>query len=190
MNLEEIKKYLEENKDNDDVKAFVQGLNPITKERIETFVRTEKEGKSWLDSQNDKYFQKALETWKTNNLQKLIDEKIKELYPEEDPKDIELKKMKQEIEKMKKEKQRESLLNKALKIADEKKLPKDILDYFIADNEENTLKNLDSLEKVFSTHVENLVNERLKSGNYTPPKGGSDDETKIIQETFRNSLSL
>lgn len=100
-----------------------------------------------MDSEKDKYNSKALDTWKDNNLQSLIDEKIKELYPEDDPKDLELKKLQQEMENMKKETFKKELTNKALKIATEKGLPTDLVDYFIGQDEEATNKNLETLEK-------------------------------------------
>ncbi|MBY6878679.1 DUF4355 domain-containing protein [Clostridium botulinum] len=139
-------------------------------------VNTDKDFKSFIDSLKDQHLSKGLETWKTNNLQSLIDEKIKELYPEEDPKDTELVKLKQEMENMKKEKIKEQLTNKALKIATEKGLPNDLVDYFIGQDEETTNKNLETLEKVFTDKLETTVKERLKGNSYTPPSGGSDPE--------------
>lgn len=146
---------------------------------LETFkqkINTDKEFKSFIDSLKDTHLNKGLETWKQNNLQSLIDEKIKELYPEEDPKDTELSKLKIEMEHMKKEKIREQLTNKALKVATEKGLPADLVDYFIGQDEETTNKNLETLEKVFTDKLENSVKERLKDNSYTPPIGGSDSE--------------
>lgn len=139
-------------------------------------INTDKDFKSFVDSLKDQHLNKGLETWKQNNLQKLIDEKIKELYPEDDPKDTELKKLQQEMENMKKEKIKEQLTNKALKIATEKGLPTDLVDYFIGQDEESTNKNLETLEKVFTDKLETTVKERLKDNSYTPPSGGSDPE--------------
>ena len=65
-------------------------------------------------------------------------------------------------------------------IADEKKLPKGIINYFIGNDEESTNKNLDVLEQVFSTHIDSQVTDRLKTSSNIPPK------TKVN----RNSLSL
>ena len=65
-------------------------------------------------------------------------------------------------------------------IADEKKLPKGIIDYFIGNDEESTNKNLDVLEQVFSTHIDSQVTDRLKTSSNIPPK------TKVN----RNSLNL
>lgn len=169
-NFDEVKQYFETNKDKDDVKAFVNGLNPVSVDRIKSLEDENKDIKSWLDSEKDKHSSKSLETWKTNNLQKLIDEKIKELYPEADPKDTKLAELQAQIQKMQKETTRKELTNKALKIATEKKLPVELVDYFIGEDEETTTKNIEALEKVFSVTVDKLVEERLKGG-YTPPAG-------------------
>lgn len=36
--------------------------------------------KKWFDSVKDKHFNKALETWKSNNLTKLIDDEVKKKF--------------------------------------------------------------------------------------------------------------
>ena len=149
---------------------------------LDTFkkkIEEDKEFKSFIDSVKDKHASKSLETWKENNLDKLIDEKIKEMYPEEDPKDLELKKLKQEMENMKREAKREKLRNQALKIATEKGLPTDLVDYFIGENEETTLKNLETFEKTFTENLETKVKERLKDNSYTPPSGDDDGSGSV-----------
>lgn len=125
-------------------------------------IEDDKDFKSFIDNLKDKHLTKGLETWKSNNLQKLIDKKVKELYPEDDPKDTELSKLKLEMENMKKEALKKELTNKALKIATEKGLLTDLVDYFIGQDEETTNKNLETLEKVFTNKLETTVKERLK----------------------------
>jgi hypothetical protein len=83
-------------KDSELAKKF--GSLDVFKEKI----KSDKEFKAYLDSEEDKHYSKALETWKTNNLQGLIDEEIKKRFPEKDPKDTELAKLKAEMEKMQK----------------------------------------------------------------------------------------
>ena len=78
MTLEDVKKYMEENKSSDEVKAYLQGL--VTVEGVQMFTQNE-DGKRWLDSERDKHLNKGLDTWKANNLQKELDKKIHELYP-------------------------------------------------------------------------------------------------------------
>lgn len=170
MTLEEIKAYFEANKDNEDVKNYLGGLNPVTPDRVNEFLGTE-DGKRLLQPKLDTYHSKGLETWKTNNLDALVTAKVKELHPDTDPKDKALADMNSEIEKMKSEGLRKELTNKALKIAQEKKLPLELVDYLIGADEASTVGNLTSLEQVFSTHIEAVVTERLK-GTYAPPGGG------------------
>lgn len=163
----EVPAYLEANKDNEDVKKYIGGL--ITSDRVSSFLESE-EGKKLLQPRLDSYHGKGLETWKANNLQKEVDALYKKNHPDADPKDIELNKLKAEFEAMKNESSKKELMNKALKVAQEKKLPIDLVDFFIGNDEASTISNLTALEKVFSTNVESLVAERLK-GTYTPPKG-------------------
>lgn len=138
--------------------------------------------KSFMDSEKDKHHSKALETWKSNNLKKLIDDEVKKKYPDKDPKDMELENLKIEIENMKKEKIRESLTNKALKIATEKKLPVELVDFIVGNDEETTNNNLNALVNIFQKHDEVIKTELLKNNSYTPPAGGNFD-------TFENPWS-
>ena len=172
MNFEEVKGFLEsEAGKSKEVTTFLQGIVPATVARVEGFVATP-EGKSWLDSAKDKHLQKGLETWKTNNLESLLDAEVKKRFPEKDPKDIEMEKLKNEIEQMKQSKEKETLTNKAMKLAGEKGLPLDLVGFFIGADEDSTTTNLKSLEDTFNVSVQKGLEERLKTNGYTPPAGG------------------
>lgn len=172
MSFEELKAFLESNEGKaDDVTTYIQGLFPMTVARVEGFMETQ-EGKSWLDSAKDKHLQKGLETWKANNLEGLLDTEIKKRFPEKDPKDIEMEKLKNEIEQMKQSKEKEALTNKAMKLANEKGLPLDLVGFFIGVDEDNTNKNLQALEATYNASVQKSLEARLKTDGYTPPAGG------------------
>lgn len=176
MDLNEVKQFIEANKDNEEVKGYIGGF--ITSDRVTEFLEKE-DGKKLLQPKLDNYFSKGLSTWRENNIEKLLDDEIKKRFPEKDVKDVELEKIRAELEKIKAESSRKELTNKALLVADEKKLPKELVDYFIGNDEENTTKNLEKLESVFSKHIETLVQERLKSSSYTPPKNGAGETLTI-----------
>jgi DNA-nicking Smr family endonuclease len=60
----------------------------------------------------------------------------------------------------------------------EKKIPMEMIDYFLTDEEETTNTRIDN----FSTYVNDMVNynvkEKIASGSYTPPgENGSGDLT-------------
>ncbi|GAA0061728.1 DUF4355 domain-containing protein [Clostridium sp. CTA-1] len=176
----ELLKLIESIEDSEEVDEALKGTDfaksMLSLDNFKNLVATDKDFKSFMDSEKDKYNSKAFETWKTNNLQNLIDEKIKELYPEDDPKDNELVKLKQEMENMKKEKIKEQLTNKALKKMTDEGLPTDLVDFLVGVDEDSTVKNIDLFKEKFTDKLETTVKERLKDSSYTPPSGGIEPE--------------
>lgn len=171
MNLAELEAFLEspEGKTSE-ISAYLQGLNPITVARVQSFMGTP-EGKSWLDSVKDKHLQKGLETWKTNNLEALLETEIKKRFPEKDPKDLAMEKLKHEIEQMKSAKEKEVLTNRAMKLAGDKGLPLDLVGFFVGADEDSTTANLKTLEDTYNSSVQRTLEARLKNDGYTPPSG-------------------
>lgn len=180
MKFEEVKEFLESTEGKTtEVTDYLQGIVPVTVARIEDFVSTS-DGKSWLDSAKDKHLQKGLETWKMNNLESLLDAEVKKRFLEKDPKDIEMEKLKNEIVQMKQSREKEILTNKAMKLANEKGLPLDLVGFFIGADEESTVSNLKALEDTFNISVQKGLEERLKTNSYTPPAGG--DAGKSLED--------
>lgn len=184
MNIEEVKNFINDNKESEEVKTYLQDLNKVNVEGIEKYVTEDEEGKKWFDSVKDKHFNKALETWKSNNLTKLIDDEVKKKFPSKDEKDIEVDNLKVEIEKMKQEKLHEVLTSKAVKIASDKNLPLSLVDFFIAQDDESTVNNLKVLEESFNKEVQKAVEKRLKNEGYNPPKDTSGNTLTL--ETIKN----
>ena len=170
MTFDELLKQLKQFENTDEYKNFISGL--VNDERVTAYLDTDS-GKKLMQPKLDSYFSKGLETWKTNNLDKLVNEKVKELYPEADPKDTELAAVKAELERMKSESLRKDLTNKALKIANDKGLPADLVDFFIGADEKATNANIAKFEKAFTDSVGSAVEKKLKDSSYVPPE--SDD---------------
>ena len=184
MNIEEVKNFINDNKESEEVKTYLQDFNKLSVEGIEKYVTEDEEGKKWFDSVKDKHFNKALDTWKSNNLTKLIDDEVKKKFPSKDEKDIEVENLKVEIEKMKQEKIHEALTSKAIKIASDKNLPLNLVDFFIAQDEEATVNNLKVLEESFNKEVQKAVEKRLKNEGYNPPKDTSGNTLTL--ESIKN----
>ncbi|NFI38789.1 DUF4355 domain-containing protein [Clostridium botulinum] len=175
--LLELIKDIEDDKDVDEILATSELANKFGGlDMFKQKINTDKDLKSFVDSLKDQHLNKGLETWKSNNLESLVNEKIKELYPEEDPKDLELKKLQQQMEDMKKEKIKEQLTNKALKKMTDEGLPTDLVNFLVGTDEDSTVKNIDLFKEKFTDKLETTVKERLKDNSYTPPSGGSDPE--------------
>lgn len=187
MNLQKTKQWLEENKETDEVKKYLDSFKATDNVGLELFkekIETDPEFKSFLDSLKDKHLTKGIETFKKNNLEKLINDEIKIRHPEKDEKDLALQDLQRKMEAMEQEKTHEKLRNVALKTATEKGLPSDLVDYFIENDEETTLGNLTKLEEVFNSKLEDTVKDRLKSNGYTPPK--SNGEKTYIAEDMKD----
>lgn len=166
MEFNDLVKQLDSFKDSEEYNNYVTGF--MTDDRVKQYLDTEN-GKKLIQPEMDKYFSKGLETWKTNNLQNLIDEEVKKRFPAVDPKDAEIANMKAQLEAMQKEAERNELKNKALKLATEKGLPVDLIDYFVCADEKATNEAIKAFEKAFKASVSNAVDEKLK-GNHIPPK--------------------
>lgn len=171
MTFQELIAELQKHKDSAEYKDFIKTL--INSDSVNEYLKTD-DGKKLMQPKLDSYFDKGLETWKTNNLSKLVDEKVKELYPEADPKDTELAAVKAELEKMKRESVRKDLTNKALTFANEKGLPVDLIDYFVGADEKTTNDNLTKFEKTYSAALNAAVEKKMKDGSYVPPEGDND----------------
>lgn len=172
MDVTEIQSYLTENKENEDVKTYLDSFKVQPTLEVFKGKLNDPDFKSFMDSSMDKHSEKSLSTWKANNLQSLIDTKVKELYPDADPRDTAMNTLKAELAQMKADGQHKELTIKTSRMMQEKKLPMELLDILIGADETITTSNLTALETVFKTHVEALVAERLKGG-YQPPTGGN-----------------
>lgn len=175
MTLEEVKAWLEANKTNSDVAAYLKELSAVSPDKVKAFLDTD-EGKRLIQPRLDSHFTKGLETWKQNNLETLIDEEVKKRNPEKSPEQLEIEKLKKQIEEAEAARKREALMNKALKLADEKQLPKDVIDFFIGEDEEKTSANLTKLEEAYKKAVQAAVDEKFKAaGRQLPGSGDGDD---------------
>ncbi|KHF40710.1 DUF4355 domain-containing protein [Halalkalibacter okhensis] len=172
MNLEDVKKFLEENKGQEDVKGYLEGLSKVTSEGVTAFLDTD-EGKKLLQPKLDSYFTKGLETWKGNNLQKLVDEEVAKKNPSETPEQKEIRELKEKFATIETEKTRETLKNKALSTLSEKKLPTFLLDKLIGNDEDSTNESLIKFEEVWNSSIQSIKEELLKENGTTITDGSS-----------------
>ncbi|MCY7988564.1 MULTISPECIES: DUF4355 domain-containing protein [Bacillus] len=173
--LDEVKKFLEENKENEEVKAFVGELSAVSADKVEGFLETD-EGKRLIQPRLDSHFTKGLETWKANNLEALVDAKVKELYPEETEEQKRIRKLEKELEDQRTAAQREKLLNKAVSYASEKQLPADVVEFFIGEDEESTMKNLGAFEEKYNAALQKAIESKFQE-NGRDVQSGSNEPT-------------
>ncbi|MEA4926312.1 MAG: DUF4355 domain-containing protein [Syntrophomonadaceae bacterium] len=185
MDLSEVKSFMEQNAQNEEVLGYIKGF--ITPDRVISFLETE-EGKKLIQPKIDGHFTKGLETWKTNNLNKLIDEEIAKRNPTETPEQKQIRELTERLNTKEAQEKKQILMNKGLLKADEKKLPKELVSFFLGDDEETTNANLSKLEEIFNKHITETVEQRLKGG-YKPPAGGKETEAELLKTQIRKSIN-
>lgn len=133
----------------------------------------EKDFKAFLESENDKYFNKALGTWKENNLEKELEPFIKEKYPElvKDPMAKKLADLEKQLADEKAANARKDLLNEAMKYAKDKKLPASVVEKCLGEDFDKTKEVIDSIAEDWSKGLEAIVTEKMKQSSYVPGNG-------------------
>jgi Domain of unknown function (DUF4355) len=176
MNLEDIKKYFNDNKDDKEVQGYLGELSAVSADKVKGFLQTD-EGKQLIQPDLDRYHNKSLNTWKENNLDALVEAEVQKRNPDKTPEQLKIEELEKKIADAEKASTREKLVNKALKVAKEKNLPDSVIDYFIGENEESTLKNLSVLEESFTGALKTAVDERFKAGGRDVPGGNPVDNS-------------
>ncbi|EJN0124219.1 DUF4355 domain-containing protein [Staphylococcus aureus] len=162
MNIEEVKSFLEEHKDDKEVKDYLSGLKTVSVDDVKGFLDTE-EGKRFIQPELDRYHSKGLESWKEKNLENLIEQEVQKRNPEQSEEQKRISALEKELEKRDAEAKREKLRSNALGKAQELNLPTSLVDRFLGDSDEDTEQNLKALKETFDKYVLEGVESKFKS---------------------------
>ena len=186
MNLEEIKKYLDENKESKEVIDFMKSIQqPVTRDTVEAWCK-DGDGRSWLDRNCDIYATKAVNTarenaiakFKQEELPKLIDDAIKAKSNEGlTPEQMQLKELQAQLDAMKAEKEQAELLNSNVRKLKEVGLNTDLARFIKEDSDIDFFKNL------INDSVKTEIKQKLGHSSYRPPVVDNNLNT-ITKEQF------
>lgn len=189
MLKKDLLKKIENAKDDEDINSLLTGTDieetfkgeEPTLDVFKGKIKSDKAFQQFMDSENDKYHNKALKTWKENNLEKELEPFIKEKYPDliTDPTQKKLLELEKELAKEKAANTRKDLLTEAVKYANEKGIKLKAIDKFLGDDLDSTKANLDDLAEDWSKGIESVVEQKMKSNSYIPGMGGEGDKTSI-----------
>lgn len=156
-----------------DTDVFETFKESLSVDMFKNKVKSDKDFKNYLNSINDTYFNKALETWKENNLEKELEPFIKEKYPEliTDPTQKELLKLKKQLADEKAANARKDLLAQVMKYAKDTNLPASIIEKCLDEDFDKTKEIIDSIADDWSKGLETIATEKMKSNSYVPGKG-------------------
>ena len=187
MEFNEIIEALKGFEGTDDYSNFTAGF--INDDSVNAYLESDS-GKKLMQPKLDSYFSKGLESLKANNLDTIVSAKVKELYPDADPKDVEIADLKAKIAEQERAATVAALTNTALKYAHDNNLPDSIIPYFIGKDEDETNKNLETLKKEFTAAVGSAVDSKLKGGSYTPPDDDSEPLDGVTARFLANNPGM
>lgn len=166
--------------ENSDLAKSLQASG-LTLEAFKEKMKTDKDFKAFIDSENDKYYSKALDTWKKNNLEKELEPFINEKYPElvKDPMAKKLAELEKQLADEKAANARKDLLTQAMKYASDKKLPASIVEKCLGEDFDKTKEFIDSISKDWSDGLEAIATEKMKSSSYVPGNGSDGKSLSI-----------
>lgn len=178
MKKAELLKKIEASKDEDDINDLLKGTDIESTFKVEPTLdvfraklESDKAFKSFIDSEKDTHANKALETWKTNNLPTLInDEVLKATGKKKTPEQLKI----EELEKKFNEKEIE-----AQNLANQSKIkdlltqngfdPGKTIEFFNTSNVENVDASIGNFKSIIDEMVSSGVKKAIADGNYTPP---------------------
>ena len=186
MNLEDIKKYLDENKESKEVIDFMKSIQqPVTRDTVEAWCK-DGDGRSWLDRNCDIYATKAVNTarenaiakFKAEELPKIIDDAIKAKSNEGlTPEQMQLKELQAQLDAMKAEKAEALRLEANRNKLKESGLNTDRARFIKEDSDIDFFKNL------INDSVKTQIQQKLGKSSYKPPVVDNNLNT-ITKEQF------
>lgn len=175
MQTEEFKKFILDNKDNEDLRAIVgEVFNPTLDDALKRF-----EGSKDYKSFVDRVQTKGIEAYMKNHgeeleqkAETLAEEKLKSMQ-EKDPKDLELEKLRKEFESERRERLTEKNKNTTLSLLQENKLPAGFADFIVTADDEKTKERFDSFSNLMSTVIEETQKQALSGVKTDVPNNTS-----------------
>ena len=163
------------------VKGFInKGLT------LDAFKRKlkEKDFKTFLEGEGGKDFEKRLKKWKEENLEKELEPFIQEKYPDliTDPTQKKILELEKKLADEQKANARKDLITEAIKYANEKKIPSNLVENFLGEDLEKTKENLDGFIETINPWISNQVDERLGASSWVPGGTGSAGASKSLGE--------
>ena len=190
MNKAELLALINEVDDNADIDEIILSngfAKPITDvEGLNKLLESDKS----LQGLFDKKVTTGIENFKKNGMQKLIEaEVLKRTGKNETPEQKEIRELKERLDKADKEKAKAEMISKYKDVLTEKKIPSNMIDFLLAQDDETTEANIELFENSMKQYIETGIKAKLGDSEYTPPTGGG-NVGKVTWEQVIDNPSL
>lgn len=190
--LEDEADVLETLKEQEEIKGLIKpfDVEKITLEDFKKVITENKEIKGYYTSEKDRAVSKGIETFKSNNLQKLIDEELKKKSNEGLSEEaIQLKELQAKFEALEKEKIISELKGKYTKSLAEKGLSTELVNFVFNEDEEVFNSNVDKINSILQSSINAKTKEILNNNEYIPPTAGG-SSINTAEEQLKKVLGI
>lgn len=163
MDLQEVRAFLTEHKDTDNVRGLLGEFYTPTADGVKGFLEDNEDGKKLLQSLTDSRVTQGIDTFKKNNLEKLVQDELAKRNPSETPDQKRIRELEETIAKRDQEALMKELKAEALTSLSEKKLPVFLVDQLLGNDKDSTTQNLTKFEEQWNTQIQLVKDEILKS---------------------------
>ena len=184
LTIAEIKAFIESNKDRPDVAEFIKGFEvekELNTETVNAYLETP-EGKVLLQPRLDRYATIAIKSHDEKQapvveakIKAGVNEGIRKLHPEETEEQKQIREMREDMERMKKEGEAKELRNAILMEANNRKIPLEFVENIPYPSLEHFKNSATIFEKLQNDIKTRAINEFVAAN---APKPGSGSETK------------
>ncbi|MCB2297046.1 DUF4355 domain-containing protein [Clostridium tagluense] len=187
-NFNEVQEYITANGENEEVSNYIKGFNKIDMNGVKSFLETNDEGKGYLNSYADSKVTKGIETFKTNNLQKLIDAEMLKKNPSLTPEQLKIQELEQKFTDMEKSKTRVEQMSKYKDVLQQKKIPSNMVDFLINDDQTITEANITLFENSMKSYIEEAIKAKFGDNVHIPQTPLNTPNEKLTDEQI-NKMS-
>jgi len=136
-------------------------LSTLTKEQIRELSEKNDAFKEYVNQQKDQHFSKSIETWKANNLQKLVDEELNKRNPKETPEQKALRELQEEVKELKLAKTTAENRADAVRSFNADGLPEELLDVLDYTNAEKMQAQIERIKTAYKDQLSRQVEEQV-----------------------------
>lgn len=116
----------------------------------------------------DSHFSKSLETWKANNLDKIVNERVEALYPNETPQAKQMRELQAQIDKINGEKAKAEMATRTLQMLSEEGLDPSFARFLQGQDEVTTRANISDFKHQYQTALNGTVDQKFKQFGHNP----------------------
>lgn len=184
MELEEIKQYLEENQESEDVQEYLSGFkSEITPDVVSNWLDTD-DGMAFIDPKFDKRISQAISTYKEGHykdeVETLVESELRRRTPKETEDQIRIRKVEKELEDQKQRTARAERSKVAIEYANKKDLKMgDLLGRFVGETDEQTRDNIDQMVDYQNLWKQQGVN-KVMADHSIVPEGSNENSDPVL----------